>query len=430
MLLGPSGMMTAGAAIEIRGRHYTIFARLTNLLADGDGLRMILNWMGASGLKPCFVHSNVLAKNHDSMLEDDENGLVDICEADPAKFEVVGDNYMSDMMDLVIAAEDKVRAGEMSQAQFERVEMCAGYHPNREGILANARLRPLCWPKILTQDWVHNCLQDGIMVVEIKLLLHELQARNIASFADIRAYFKSGFGFPSCAQSDNLWRVFDEVRENVYEDSEHGKLKCSSAEAIGIYGILRHFVETRMPSTADLAPYSNSFHLCCSVVDLMLDIKRGSVAIPDAVLELKRRLSAHMTSHIKAYTKAHVKPKHHWMFDVAEQLQRHGACYDMFIIDRLHLRCKRVADKVQNTTTFEASVLSGIVESQRRALQDYDLTSGLRGPTARLSPVLSAADAIDLEGMHLHIDDFVLIQPEREAAKIVACFREDWEGIT
>ena len=266
------------------------------------------------------------------------------------------------------------------------------------------------------------------MTVEIRLLLHELQARGIASFTDIRAYFKSGFGFPSCAKSqpDNLWRVFDEVRETVYEESEHGKLKCSSAEAIGIYGILRHFVETRLPNDdAAFAPYRTSYGLCCSVVDLMLDIKRGVVTIADAAPELKRRLSAHMIAHVAAYGKAHLKPKHHWMFDVAWQLLRDGICLDMFIIDRLHLRCKRVADMVTNTTTFEATVLSGIVEAQRHALQDYDFTSGLRGPTARLSSAALAADALDLEGMHLHIDDFVLILPEREAAKILACLRED-----
>ena len=127
MLLGPFGMMTAGTAIEIRNRHYTIFAKLTNVIADGDGLRMVLNWMGASGLKPCFLHSNVLAKNHDSIVDDASNDLVDICEADPDKFKVVGDSYMADMMDLVIAGEDQKRAGAISNAKFEQVQTCAGY---------------------------------------------------------------------------------------------------------------------------------------------------------------------------------------------------------------------------------------------------------------------------------------------------------------
>jgi hypothetical protein len=42
---------------------WLLFARLTNLLSDGDGLRMAFDWKGASSLKPCFKHYNVFKKD-------------------------------------------------------------------------------------------------------------------------------------------------------------------------------------------------------------------------------------------------------------------------------------------------------------------------------------------------------------------------------
>jgi len=46
LLLGPSGFQTAGVALELRGRPALIHARVGQLLSDGDGLRIALQWMG------------------------------------------------------------------------------------------------------------------------------------------------------------------------------------------------------------------------------------------------------------------------------------------------------------------------------------------------------------------------------------------------
>ena len=61
-LLAADGLATTGCPVTIAGQHVPIFARLTNLLSDGDGLRQALDWRGASSLKPCFKHYNVFKK--------------------------------------------------------------------------------------------------------------------------------------------------------------------------------------------------------------------------------------------------------------------------------------------------------------------------------------------------------------------------------
>jgi len=43
LLLGPHGLETVGVPIMVDGRYATLFARLTDLLSDGDGLSFFEN---------------------------------------------------------------------------------------------------------------------------------------------------------------------------------------------------------------------------------------------------------------------------------------------------------------------------------------------------------------------------------------------------
>lgn len=58
LLLGPTGFSSAGVPIELRSGVATIFARVANLLTDGDGFRVSYDWKGHASMKPCFKHWN------------------------------------------------------------------------------------------------------------------------------------------------------------------------------------------------------------------------------------------------------------------------------------------------------------------------------------------------------------------------------------
>ena len=62
VLFGTSGLCTTGIPVCIRGKHVLLYASPTNLVSDGDGLRAGLGWRGASSIKPCIIHKNVLKK--------------------------------------------------------------------------------------------------------------------------------------------------------------------------------------------------------------------------------------------------------------------------------------------------------------------------------------------------------------------------------
>ena len=53
-LVGATGMQRVGIPVLIQDAHAIIYCKVGCLLSDGDGLRMALQWMGASSLHPCF----------------------------------------------------------------------------------------------------------------------------------------------------------------------------------------------------------------------------------------------------------------------------------------------------------------------------------------------------------------------------------------
>ena len=61
-LFGRAGLATVGCPLSVKGNHFLLFAKLTNVLSDGDGLRQAYDWRGASGLKGCVKHYNVWKK--------------------------------------------------------------------------------------------------------------------------------------------------------------------------------------------------------------------------------------------------------------------------------------------------------------------------------------------------------------------------------
>ncbi len=62
LFLGPLGLRTVGLPLTLPTGPIVLFASLTNVLADGDGLRLAYDWRGSSSLKPCLVHHNCLKK--------------------------------------------------------------------------------------------------------------------------------------------------------------------------------------------------------------------------------------------------------------------------------------------------------------------------------------------------------------------------------
>jgi hypothetical protein len=119
ILFGGSGMSTVGVPVLIGGQERLLFAKLTNILSDGDGLRMAWDWKGASSLKPCWKHFNVFRK--DSGLAHRMPGYVEIDCSDPALLRSWSASEVYFAADSVAAAAGRCAAGTMLKGDFEEL---------------------------------------------------------------------------------------------------------------------------------------------------------------------------------------------------------------------------------------------------------------------------------------------------------------------
>jgi hypothetical protein len=269
-------------------------------------------------------------------------------------------------------------------------------------------------------DWVHNALQDGTWTVEAFLFIVACGPFGV-TMEGLQAYMRSTFKFPKhrSAKGGALHQIFSASR------NWEAKLRCSASEALSMYPLLRHYVELHVELNPILAAKRASFDAACVVLDIILMAKRGLIPMAAAGQQLRAAVADHITKHVLAYGADHIKPKHHWMFDVAEQFERDPFVLDQFVIERKHLTVKTVASLIDNTRCFERSVLAGVILQQRRQLGQGDVVqNALEGKTAPLCgrPDARLGDRLCIDGCTISVGDVVIC--DGTAGKILACVAE------
>ena len=69
-----SGPARGGIPFTVGDQTYTIHAKVSDIISDGDGHRQGLEWVGAGGLRCCLLHANVFGKR--SGMDDHEDVLI------------------------------------------------------------------------------------------------------------------------------------------------------------------------------------------------------------------------------------------------------------------------------------------------------------------------------------------------------------------
>ena len=277
-LLGEEGITTAGVPLIIHGEPMMLFARLKHVLSDGDGLRMAFDWKGASGLKPCFLCWNVFSKLSDLAFRRPE--YVDITCTDCSLFLKNTDEDIAVAQEIVAEAQERWEEGLMTLTRLENITKTQGLNANREGVIAAEDLRgAFSITAVFTNDWVHSSLCDGFFSVEAFLLIQACVRIGI-SWNDFKMFLREDWKFPKDRrhQMKNAWKVFAEERNH----DESRKLKCDASELLNVYGMMRHFVDTRIGSEEAVSAEVASFRAACKVIDLILMAKRGLLSMAEA----------------------------------------------------------------------------------------------------------------------------------------------------
>ena len=209
-------------------------------------------------------------------------------------------------------------AGRMTMTRLKELRKAAGFACTREGLLCDRELRPwVDFAAIVTKDWVHTFLQDGIMQNEVLLFVHSAQHLGV-TLQRLRSFLREPWRFPSrCGcTGKNMHKVFDDKRSNME------RIRTTCSEMLALYGMLRCFVETQVPQDAATVNARRSFFAACDVVDAILVVKNqneGYRAVADALQSLAEK---HMAAHVAAYGAEFLKPKSHWSFEICCVLWR------------------------------------------------------------------------------------------------------------
>jgi hypothetical protein len=260
----------------------------------------------------------------------------------------------------------------------------------------------------MTYDWVHNCLQDGVFTVEVQKLLIACSEFGLTK-AQVKADLRDPawqFSAQTRTKAKQLHRIFDPYRDASMDPN---KIKCSASELLGLYDILRYIVAAKLPrGVPELQPKVMSFDAACNVLDIIVSAKRGCIQVDQAATALEQALSLHMALHIAAYGTGGIKPKHHWNFDLPGQIRRDRIVIDMFIIERLHLKIKSIAEPVKNTSQFERSVMAGVVNVSLKPTAENNCWShALLGTRREIGDDMHEAKKMRVYGLLIEDGDVV-----------------------
>ncbi len=321
-LFGPNGLATAGTVVMIAGQPLLLFAKVVDILSDYDGVRLGWDWRGANSLRPCLRCANCFRKGSYLAIRD---GCADITDHDSNKFVERTDQDFENDVDLILAAGDEFNSGRMAPQRFINLQKATGQNYNPLGFVADLELRKVLRPlECLTQGWVHGVLSDGIMGTEMEAFLLRSKPHGFGR-EELEKLLHAELRFPTSWKTRGklLWRVFSDQR--IGEDKN--KVRGDASEMLGLYALVRHFVELRFQNSGLLVKERKSLASCCHVVDCILDMKKGIVN-PRTEFAQKRLDDAvftHIKDHKDAYGTERVKPKLHLNHGLGEQYKRKGS---------------------------------------------------------------------------------------------------------
>ena len=161
--------------------------------------------------------------------------------------------------------------------------------------------------------------------------------------------------------------------------------------------------------------------------DILVAAKNCTISANEAADRLDIATPSFVSLHQLCYGDKFLKPKHHWVLDLAAQIRRDQMALDAFIIERQHLMVKGVAEPVRNTSTYEKSVLKRLVQVMLQVGKVPQGDTGLIGRTSKLdeAPQVLIGEKAMIHSFMVSTQDVVM--RGLQAATVVACAVDEGE---
>ena len=286
----------------------------------------------------------------------------------------------------------------------------------------------------ITTDWVHTTLSDGIFGTEVLAFLRASERiLDRGGFEEVNSFLMNkAWQYPKYWRSSmgGLHYVFNTFRSGYAQ--EHNKLKAMASELLSAYGMLRHWITAELPDHPDLRKHMQSFLACCDCLDIIVATKNGRMTLAQGGAKLSSAAGQHLELHKSVYGTELLKPKHHWIFDVAAQWSKRpnedDLVVDAFVVEKLHLRIKPFAERTDNTSQFELSVHAGQLNNQVELLGRLGSGSQLLGAcTATLPGFLLAhfSNSMIVNSTTICLKDVVMC--DQGIGEVIMCVLENNE---
>ena len=176
--------------------------------------------------------------------------------------------------------------------------------------------------KVFCYDWPHTFLQEGVLTNELTAFTRACISKLHVAPSFWHSRLLDGWNFPAQHRIKQryLHRLFDEYGMPRHNDNP--RVRANMGELLGVYGLIRHIITTdaalQVPA---IAQERESFNAVCEVMDVILETKYFRMGVAEAGRRIRVLHASYIGKHIAIYGLQHVKPKLHWVFDIADQFE-------------------------------------------------------------------------------------------------------------
>ena len=409
---------TTGIQLSVNGGvHVRVF--FWALLADEEALAAMWGTTGASGTCPCGIICSVtnkpihtdVARGIPSLAAIDTK-IPDISCGEESKLGLRTDQYVWNMCDELEAAPAGQRA---ELQQFSGIK----YHP--DALLYDRALRQFVSPTASNRfDVMHVVASNGVLGVEMALLLGEMKGSLGAYFAEVRAF-----------HIEEGWQPKTEIFSKVREKSCEGSLKAGASELWSAYPLLRRFVLVAYGEDAP-EPHVQSFMLLCDIVDIFVDVMHGGGV--EAAANLRSLVLRYLKMFVTAHGHHHLKWKHHALVHLYNQILKDGCLLSCWVVERKNIAGKESMANCRSKKQIESTALSRMLNAQVRKLEAPGWASRLEKPCRSLPQLAATINAMQVEvsaamkwcGISIKNGDILFLDSDRaRLVVVVGCLAVD-----
>ena len=408
---------TVGIKLQLGEGETVVHVSFGALLGDEEALSTMAGGKGAGGLCPCLkcsitnkpCHTDV-ASNIASLSERDPT-VPNIATSDVAKLGLRTDEDIWSTFDSLegLAAADREFGQHISGLKF-----------STDGLLYDKPLRRYVRPTLLRYDAMHILFSNGLVGVEMKLVLDTMSDTVGGYFEHVRGWIAEHNWVPRTT-------CFSESRE---AHATHA-IKAGASELLSDYPLLRQFFLEFYGHDA-MEPAVKSFLALCDCADVVRYIKRGA---PYTIAEsLPSLVSDYLAAFIEAHGYECMRFKHHQLVHLHEQIMTDKMSVDCWVNERKNIKSKEAMAHNRSKMMLESSALARSLNAQVRMLESPGWVTALAQPS-RPFPELAAqfqAASVELSrgirwsGINISNGDFVFLDWDRlTAVLVIGCLAID-----